>query len=214
MNHRKMKRGFGKLGLICFALLICLAGTGVGYAAWTDTLTIQGEVNTGELDYGFEDYCCWCLCCPGGCQADLSQLERDLVSSLGYQSSNELSSKLERGRLPRVGCSCPNHCSVAGVDTDGNGHIDKLVVTSGGRYCAGILHFHAYNSGTIPLKITGVNWTGFRWLCAWPINDPVVEQLEPGEAVTACYFWKGILDDQERPYQFEVTLDIDYWNAP
>jgi len=211
-----MKRGFGKLGLICFVLLVALAGTGVGYAHWSDTVAIQGEVNTGELDYGFENYCCCCLCCPGGCQADLDQLERDLVSSLGCQSSNELSSKLERGRLPKVGCGCPNHCDIVGVDTDGNGHIDKLVITTDGRCCAGILHFRAYNSGTIPLKITGVNWTGFKWICFRPMQgkNPVVEQLEPGEAVTACYLWAGKLDDQERPYQFEVTLNATYWNAP
>jgi len=208
-----MKRGFGKLGLICFALLICLAGTGVGYAAWTDTLTIEGEVNTGELDYGFEQYCCCCLCLPCYCQGGLSGLEQDLADSLGYQSSNELLKRLERGKLPKVGCGCLNHCDIVGVDTDGNGHIDKLVITADGGCCAGILHFRAYNSGTIPLKITGVNWTGFKWLCVSPIESPVVEQLEPGEAVTACYLWKGMLDDDERPYQFEVTLDIDYWNA-
>ncbi|HUV52661.1 MAG TPA: SipW-dependent-type signal peptide-containing protein [Dehalococcoidia bacterium] len=52
MNHRKMRKGFGKLGLICFALLICLAGTGVGYAHWSDTVTIEGTITTGEWDCG------------------------------------------------------------------------------------------------------------------------------------------------------------------
>jgi len=47
-----MRKGFGKLGLICFALLICLAGTGVGYAHWSDTLTIGGTVTTGTWDKG------------------------------------------------------------------------------------------------------------------------------------------------------------------
>ena len=209
-----MRKGFGKLGLICLALLICLAGMGVGYAAWTDTVTIEGEVNTGELDYGFEQYSCCCLCCPGGCQSDLDQLEQNMVNSLGYQSSDELSKGLEGGRSPGVGCGCLNHCDIEGVDTDGNGHIDKLVITTDGRCCGGILHFRAYNSGTIPLKITGVNWTGFNRLRARPIKSPVVEQLEPGEAVTACYIWTGKLDDDKRPYHFEVTLDATCWNTP
>jgi predicted ribosomally synthesized peptide with SipW-like signal peptide len=52
MNHRKMKRGFGKLGLICLALLICLAGMGVGYAHWSDTVTIEGTITTGTWDKG------------------------------------------------------------------------------------------------------------------------------------------------------------------
>jgi predicted ribosomally synthesized peptide with SipW-like signal peptide len=48
-----MKRGFGKLGFICcLALLICLAGMGVGYAHWSDTVTIEGTITTGEWDCG------------------------------------------------------------------------------------------------------------------------------------------------------------------
>lgn len=47
-----MRKGFGRLGLICLALIICLAGTGVGYAKWTDTVTIEGTINTGEWDCG------------------------------------------------------------------------------------------------------------------------------------------------------------------
>jgi predicted ribosomally synthesized peptide with SipW-like signal peptide len=50
MNHRKMRKGFGKLGFICFALLICLAGMGVGYAHWSDTVTINGTITTGTWD--------------------------------------------------------------------------------------------------------------------------------------------------------------------
>ena len=47
-----MRKGFGRLGFICLALLICLAGTGVGYAYWSDTLTIEGTVTTGTWDKG------------------------------------------------------------------------------------------------------------------------------------------------------------------
>lgn len=47
-----MRKGFGRLGFICLALLICLAGTGVGYAYWSDTLTIGGTVTTGTWDKG------------------------------------------------------------------------------------------------------------------------------------------------------------------
>jgi len=47
-----MRLKFGRLGFICLALLICLAGTGVGYAAWTDTLSIEGTITTGTWDTG------------------------------------------------------------------------------------------------------------------------------------------------------------------
>lgn len=39
-----------KLSLICLALIVCLGGLGIGYAAWTDDIAISGTVNTGTLD--------------------------------------------------------------------------------------------------------------------------------------------------------------------
>ena len=39
-----------KIGLLCLALVLALGALGVGYAAWTDTVTISGTVNTGTLD--------------------------------------------------------------------------------------------------------------------------------------------------------------------
>lgn len=47
-----MKGKFSKLGLVCLALLICLAGMGVGYAHWSETLTISGAVTTCVWDRG------------------------------------------------------------------------------------------------------------------------------------------------------------------
>ncbi|MBA7607285.1 hypothetical protein ES703_14444 [subsurface metagenome] len=38
-----------KIALLCLALILALGGLGVGYAAWTDTVTIDGTVATGEV---------------------------------------------------------------------------------------------------------------------------------------------------------------------
>jgi hypothetical protein len=38
-----------KIGLLCLALVLALGALGVGYASWTDTITIFGTVNTGEV---------------------------------------------------------------------------------------------------------------------------------------------------------------------
>ena len=43
-----------KLGLISLALVLALGALGVGYAAWTDTITIEGTVNTGSVDINVE----------------------------------------------------------------------------------------------------------------------------------------------------------------
>lgn len=42
-----MKR---KLGLLLMVLVLALGSLGVGYAAWTDTITVNGTVNTGSVD--------------------------------------------------------------------------------------------------------------------------------------------------------------------
>jgi len=39
-----------KIGLLSLALVLALGALGVGYAAWTDTITIDGTVNTGSVD--------------------------------------------------------------------------------------------------------------------------------------------------------------------
>ena len=39
-----------KIGLLALAIVLALGALGIGYAAWTDTITINGTVNTGTVD--------------------------------------------------------------------------------------------------------------------------------------------------------------------
>ena len=39
-----------KLGAMFLISVLALAGIGMGYAAWTDTITIDGTINTGNVD--------------------------------------------------------------------------------------------------------------------------------------------------------------------
>jgi hypothetical protein len=43
-----------RIGLIALALVIALGSIGVGYAMWTDTIYIDGNVETGNLDINVE----------------------------------------------------------------------------------------------------------------------------------------------------------------
>lgn len=40
-----------KLLLICLALVLAVGTMGVGYALWSDSLYIQGTIETGEIDF-------------------------------------------------------------------------------------------------------------------------------------------------------------------
>ena len=48
MRKRKNKKTIAKLGLLFTILLISLASISMSYAAWTDTITIEGTITTGE----------------------------------------------------------------------------------------------------------------------------------------------------------------------
>jgi hypothetical protein len=45
-----------KIGLLSLALVLALGALGVGYAMWTDTITIHGTVNTGSVDINVDYY--------------------------------------------------------------------------------------------------------------------------------------------------------------
>jgi len=48
-----MKGNLTRIGIISLVLTLCLAGVGVVYAHWTQTLEIEGTVETGVLDVEF-----------------------------------------------------------------------------------------------------------------------------------------------------------------
>lgn len=43
-----------KIGLLCLALVLALGALGVGYAMWWDEVTIEGTVNTGNVEISIE----------------------------------------------------------------------------------------------------------------------------------------------------------------
>jgi hypothetical protein len=43
-----------KFGLLCLAIVLALGALGVGYASWTDTIFIEGTVETGEVCIEFD----------------------------------------------------------------------------------------------------------------------------------------------------------------
>ena len=47
---RRKRNRFSRLGVLCITLLLALCVTGVGYAAWTDEVSIQGTANLGYVE--------------------------------------------------------------------------------------------------------------------------------------------------------------------
>jgi hypothetical protein len=56
-----------KIGFLVMALVLMLGGLGVGYAAWTDEIIIDGTVNTGSVELTIVEYSgMWFWKVPGG----------------------------------------------------------------------------------------------------------------------------------------------------
>jgi hypothetical protein len=49
------RNGFSRLGMLGIALLLALCVTGVGYAAWTDELFVDGTANLGYVEVVLTD---------------------------------------------------------------------------------------------------------------------------------------------------------------
>lgn len=45
-----------KIAILCLALVMALGSLGVAYAAWSETLTIEGTVDTGAVDFAIVGY--------------------------------------------------------------------------------------------------------------------------------------------------------------
>jgi len=48
--HGRNRRSLKRIGVLAFAMVIALGAMGVGYAAWTDSVYLEGTVYTGSLD--------------------------------------------------------------------------------------------------------------------------------------------------------------------
>jgi len=192
------------------SIILALIVFGVGYALWSETLTISGQADTGILDWGFTtgvstlDYGPDFNSYPSD-QCNFWHLVDKDVGSSSYQLQ----------------------------DTDGDDDYDTLLVTLNNVYpwYTENIGFHVVNTGTIPLKIWKViiggneyyELTGPVYLdlnedgyddvkICWGDNFGV--QLEPGESSPEISFQIVIL--QNAPQGATLTLTISFmavqWN--
>jgi len=54
-NRSKSKMNTAKLGVMFIVAAMALAGIGAGYAAWFDTITVEGSVSTGSVEWEVSD---------------------------------------------------------------------------------------------------------------------------------------------------------------
>jgi len=219
-----------KIGLLCLALVLALGTLGVGYAMWSDEVTIEGTVDTASLTIGFQE-----LILAEGAEAE----GKDVGSITGYM--DVLKGEHWVGEL---GVYMPLY--------------DKIIVTLNNAYPCywGHITFTVANGGTIPAVITGISLSdpsgelAFEWITPPPtspaygffwkdlngngVYDPPVpgDPFQPGERIILvkyvdnigaqlepCDEVKSELDlhveqaaEQNHTYTFEATINAVQWN--
>jgi len=216
-----------KIGLISLALVLALGALGVGFAAWTDTITISGTVTTGEVDW--EIGTCSLLdddepVDPGG---DADTTTPDYTCDDGFPWNEEKTNfywELDKN----VGWGEQEILANA----DGERHLMKVTLHNAYPSYFNSLSFYPRNTGTVPIKIDHVviygtmagdvkvnkvgtlhrfdfNTDGLAdFEIQW--GDSFGNQLEPGGGSAEISFWMHVLQPcpQSMLDQLNFTIEL------
>lgn len=213
-----------KAPIVLLAVLaLALANAGILYAHWTDTLQVDGEVRTGELNAGWRNVSC----------TDVFAHNDFTVFPYG-STHNEftyvLTSDTNAGTL----------FDLYQTDMD----IGQTILDfEFGSTRLGITHNNVYpsywedcqlefrNRGSIPLAVPYLviepvsgNFNlatdlftddGAVWL-EWASETPPNLQIDPGDSATASlkFHLEQYSSEQDATYEYTITLCVHNWNEP
>jgi hypothetical protein len=207
-----------KIGLVCLALVLAMGALGVGYAHWSQTLYINGTVETGTFIVAWSEL---------NVYEDDEYLEKDVGSCDG---------SMDVWKASKVD-------PLTGLTIDG---YEKVVVSVSNAYPGYFVHIvlAVDNFGTIPAHVIEIVPTGrdetdgqdltFEWLTGFEyekgrfydvidgqlqeiinleIKNYVCEQIDP------CHSEKGEFDlhfkqpiEQGHTYSINIEMTAQQWN--
>jgi hypothetical protein len=147
-----MTRRLGKSGLILLALVLVLGVTGAAFAKWSETLTISGVVNTGEVDVGFSQQVSNDPTSPGqndeaGCGSWPTWVDGD-----AYPTADSWSGTRYDKNVGSIDCELSDGDGGA----TGGDEVLTITVTNGYPCYYGNIWFTIDNLGSIPVKIESI----------------------------------------------------------
>lgn len=186
------------VGTLFIILAIALAFLGVGYALWSETLTIEGTVQTGEVDVEFSEYePVECVDTPAGqCQEEPEEKDDAATCMVEWQGPDD--------------------------DSEGDEGADLLEVTVTGMYpsyhCK--VSFDVTSIGSVPVHVKLPVPTDD--IPAWVATDfeecyEDSVQLHQGESTDPCtidiHFTNAQAPEENSgPYTFGWTILAHQWN--
>jgi hypothetical protein len=192
-----------RIGLLCLTLVIALGTLGVGWAHWTDTITVEGTVCTGEVCFSFQPFTYYE---GGGCPdfqwCDGWIYDGDTVSCpAGYHFGSI---------QPVPEGKCVAYVTFRPLDADGN-EIDPVTAGSIIKTLEVTIHnayphfvadvtFHVCNCGTIPIIIQApvIDQSPFLLI---QYGDNIGTQIHRGECKEISFF-VGVVQNE------------GYWKTP
>lgn len=220
----------GNTALLSIAFMLVLSGLGVSYAAWTETITIQGTVNTGELCWEFAD------CDTLDHHQPINQGGDYPTDFPDYTCNDGFVFEPGEGWFWALDKDV-SWCEQELVDLDEDGHMESVDLTIFNTY-PGNFHevtFYVNNCGTIPLRFNRVllsdgvhEWVinGFGSHVEMDFNDdgeaefeilwnePCGQQIHPGGFSPEFSFWMHCLSpmDQSDVCEFTVSPEAVQWD--
>ena len=162
-----------KLGAIFLISIMALAGVGAGYAAWTDTIYIQGTVNTGSVGWDIVDYSgTWVYKVPEGIPGANPDYGNEInVRYISYTNPN-FKPIYPTGWIPIASAYAIQTQSDAGpVDDSVTVVFDNLFP------CIDFeADFTVHYTGSVPGKINDITWRD-----AWPEDTDELYPTDPEE---------------------------------
>jgi len=141
-----------KIGLLCLTLVIALGGLGIGYAAWTDQITIGGTVNTGSVNLDVVNYSSTYV---------YKDLDNDSMVVRYVVTDADGTLIHESVLIPPNGIEIASAVATQAVDGGTGLPIDDAVTftylnvfPSVDFVCDVLLHYN----GTVPVKFNDISW--------------------------------------------------------
>ena len=213
------------MAAIFIASIFALSGLGIAYAAWTDTINIDGTVTTGSLCWEFTGAFVWDDDQPVNPGGDYPTNDPDYTCHPGFVYDplwqqgywNELDKNVAWGEVHKK-------------DLDLDGCYETLEVTLHNVYPCNFnaVNFYVRNCGTLPLKVNHIVINGNIYSSGVPyeafdldgngVDDFEIQwgnnwgvQIEPGAPSPEFSFWMHTLQDEGSTIQggsFTFTISI------
>ncbi len=211
-----------RIGLISLALVLALGALGVGYAAWTDHVTIEGTVDTGSLSIGFlspRTHVVWDQTGPKKDGEHIATVEIDFEGEIGVkdflglgdQTAYEKLLVTIDGAFPQWETDIAFYIGSMGTiplhlvdfdiyDPDGVLEFFWVSDPSSGAWSG---YFYAVDPADpenwiLTVTVGGINEGDQIHFCDWDKGDLIIELHQPAE--------------QKHTYRFVVEINAIQWN--